>query len=48
MKFRRDYQNDWKGKHCDHVYSTLDDNYGNPLQRCIKCYRFIENREKEY
>jgi len=45
MKFLKNYQNEWKGKRCDHVYSTLG---GSCYQQCIKCFKFIENRENEY
>jgi len=48
MKFLKNYQNEWKGRPCDHVYSVVDDNYGSPYQKCIKCFRIFEDRENEY
>jgi len=48
MKFLKNYQNLWKGRPCDHVYSVIDERYGSVYQKCIKCFRFIEDRVNEY
>jgi len=44
MKFLKNYQNALKGKHCNHNYFMLDENYGTALMKCSKCYRISEMR----
>jgi len=44
MKFLHNYQNNWKGKHCDHVYTVLQ-KYPMVLKKCIRCFRVFEELE---
>jgi len=44
MKFRHNFQNDWKGKFCNHVYIDLEDNRIS-LKKCIRCFRIFEEVE---
>ena len=48
MKFLKNYQNAWKGRPCDHVFSVLDEKHGSVYQKCIKCFRIFEDRVNEY
>ncbi len=41
MKFYHNYQNDWKGNDCDHVYAVLQ-KYPMILKKCIRCFRIFE------
>jgi len=43
MKFYHNYQNDWKGKLCEHVYIVLEEKNG-ILKKCIRCYRISESQ----
>jgi len=42
MKLLKNYQNALKGKHCDHVLSTLEERHNSVIQKCIKCFRIFE------
>jgi len=48
MKFLHNFQNDWKGKDCDHVYTILDESRDFVIKKCIRCFRIYENRVSEY
>ena len=45
MKFLHNYQNDWKGKPCEHVFSVIEEKRGFTIQKCIRCYRIFETIE---
>ncbi len=47
MRYYHNFQNDWKGKSCDHVFSILDEKYDYVIQKCIKCFK-IEERVKGF
>jgi len=48
MKFLKNYENAWKGRPCDHVYSVIDDKCRAEYLKCIKCFRFIKNKVVGY
>jgi len=48
MKILKNYQKAFKGRPCVHIFSTIEDDYGSPYQRCIRCFRIFENGENEY
>ncbi len=45
MKFLKNYQNDWKGEYCDHIFSVLEEKRDFVIQQCIRCFK-LEEREK--
>jgi len=45
MKFLKNYQNDWKGKSCDHIFSVLEEKRDFVIQQGIRCFK-LEEREK--
>ena len=48
MKFLKNYQNALKGKHCDHVFSILDEKQGFVIRKCIRCFRIFEYGVDDY
>lgn len=42
MRFYKNYQDNIQRKHCEHVFTLLERNYGATLMKCIRCYRIIE------
>jgi len=42
MRFRHNFQKDWKGKFCYHVFVILEEKNGYAIKKCIKCFRIFE------
>ena len=42
MRFYKNYQENIQRKHCEHIFTVLENDFGVILKKCIRCFRIVE------